>query len=334
MNSRIKITLEGEFQGHRDRVWDAEWSSDGKRVASVSGDKSIRVWRRGADTTFTSEVELHDAHEKTVRRCAWHPREEAFACASFDGSVSVWDKGSGADWVASATLEGHENEVKGVSWNRDGSLLATCGRDKTVWVWAVSRGAGDEREYDCLAVLRSHTQDVKCVFWHPREDTLFSASYDNTLRAWRAAPDTDEWVCAAELDGAHTSTVWGGACAPAGDELVSCSDDSTVVFWARADGAWRATQIVSGLFDTRPVYGVAWSPDGLVACAGGDNSIKLLARDGPAGKFALAAEMKNAHESDVNSVAWCPVPEADGSRLLVSAGDDNTVKLWRVSVNP
>ena len=82
-------------------------------------------------------------------------------------------------------------------------MLATCSRDKSVWVWSVE----DDGDFECMSVLNGHTQDVKAVRWHPHDRVFVSCSYDDTLRFWALEADEDDFAVDTVLTG-HTSTVW------------------------------------------------------------------------------------------------------------------------------
>ena len=171
--------------------------------ASCGEDKTIRLWINDNQDEWAMKAVLSDGHSRTIRDVSFSPCGNLLASASFDATVSIWDKKDG-NFECNSTLEGHENEVKSVAWSVSGNFLATCSRDKSVWVWECSQNG---EEFDCAAVLNLHTQDVKKVVWHPHQELLASASYDNTIKMYKEDPADNDWVCTATLQ-SHSSTVW------------------------------------------------------------------------------------------------------------------------------
>ena len=201
------------------------------------------------------------------------------ATGSFDASAGIWEKdeneedgeGEGltqdggnaegvekeeeeGEWRFSIVLDGHESEIKSLAWSTGGNLLATCSRDKSVWIWEdVSGGTGGEGDYETGAVMQAHEGEVKSVAWHPEEEVLVSGSYDDEIRIWKEdAIGGDDWGCVAVLRG-HEGTVWEVGWERveaivsgeeedqdwierrrvAGPRIVSCSDDGTVRIWRK-----------------------------------------------------------------------------------------------------
>lgn len=82
-------------------------------------------------------------HAKTVRAISWSPSGETLATASFDSNIGIWEQEATGDdnefskgeWECASLLEGHETECKSVAYSSSGTLLASCSRDKTVWIW-------------------------------------------------------------------------------------------------------------------------------------------------------------------------------------------------------
>lgn len=344
-------------------------------VATCSSDKTIRVYSL---TNFTLLSTISGGHKRSVRTCAWKPHvrgESVLATGSFDKTVGIWrrwdsygqaemgslgtEKGirNGADndesaeddeeeeeWRFAVLLDGHDSEVKSVSWSPSGMLLATCSRDKSIWLWE-DLDDGDNN-FETVAVLQDHSGDVKCVAWHPLEECLASASYDDTIRLWRE--DLDDWGQVACIKG-HGGTVWfidweGVDNVPraagdpsslaaewkekhalSGPRLVSCSDDRTVRVWRRVlkesgdsgvihptgpDENWEEEAVLPQTHDLS-VYAVAWSKrTGLVATVGADGRIavfeeRFVPGSGLRTEWANVATVHGGHGIyEINHVSW------------------------------
>ncbi|KAK3343917.1 WD40-repeat-containing domain protein [Lasiosphaeria hispida] len=300
--------------------------------------------------TLSKHSVLSGGHARSVRAATWQPGlapgKLRLVTGSFDATAGLWswdggmerevtanggeEEGNGEEWEFNLVLEGHENEVKGVAFNPSGQYLATCSRDKSVWIWedvGVAGGDGEDDdggEWETVAVLNEHEGDVKAVAWCPdvpgrtghsrySADVLATASYDNTVRIWREDSD-GEWVCVSVLEG-HDATVWGLQWEPKPKDdktfprLMTFSADATIRVWTlqqdEEDEEAERQEASSNAF--RPAWG------------GIPNTMRRELRE----EWECTAILPKAHTREVYSATW-----SAGSSLVASTGSDGIIALY------
>ena len=323
-------------------------------------------------STLSSHSTLTGGHSRSVRSAAWKPglppHKLCLVTGSFDSTAGLWrwdgeNEGGGGDvlereitsssvraggaggddddggggggdkeWEFTLVLEGHDSEVKSCVFSPSGAYLATCSRDKSVWIWEDIGATEADDEWETVAVLNEHEGDVKAVAWCPdlpsrnasargvggggvyAPDVLASASYDNTVRVWREDGDA-EWVCVAVLEG-HGGTVWGVQWEPRErpgggfPRLMSWSADGTIRIWTlREDEA--------GEGDGEAAAG------GTGHRGGGLGGIPNTMRRSLKEDWACTAVLPQLHTGDVYSAAW-----SAENGLIASTGSDGTLALY------
>jgi WD40 repeat protein len=129
-------------KGHSRLVNSLAFSSDGKRLATLSRDNTVKVW----DVQTGQELLTLEARSRTVGSVAFNPDGKRLASSNSSpkgsdtrspGDVRVWDAQTGQELL---TLKGHTADVTSVVFSPDGKRLASAARDDTVKVWDVQTG--------------------------------------------------------------------------------------------------------------------------------------------------------------------------------------------------
>jgi WD40 repeat protein len=313
----MKVKVEKSLQ-LTSEIWQVKWNKKGDIIGACTSDKEIKFWKYH-DFSF---IEGLDEHTRAVRSIDFS-YSDMLASASFDASIMIW-KYADTSYEYISTLEGHESEVKCVSWCNVAPLLATCSRDRSVWIWEYD----DDDDFQCIAVLQEHIQDVKFVKWHPNKELLASASYDNSIKLYTDADG--DWECFQTLTG-HSSTVWSLSFNSDGNLMCSVGDDKSIRIWkADGDHFYKCISLVENLH-SRPIYCVDWSPiHNLIVTGSGDNSINVLKWDNNDYSVTLVGKCENAHSADINAVEWNPSVEF--SNHFCSCADDGKIIEWSVDL--
>ena len=219
------------------------------------------------------------------------------------------------------TLAGHAAEVWGVTYNPDGTQLATSSWDGTIKLWESTSGLE-------LLTLSGHAGPVFGLDYSPDGTRLATASADGTVKVW----DVELGETLFTLSD-HGDLVFDVTFSPNGNYLVTGSVDQTAKIWAAETGKTLLT--LSGYKGF--INYVAFSPNGNLVAAGGD--------DGTVRIWDVATLLHRNLAASTDTSGWesvslqvgggahnAPSFSPDGKRL-VTGTESGLVKVWDVEAS-
>jgi len=116
------------------------WSPDGTRVATVSQDRTARIWDGPAAPgpprlppySILASCTL-SGHQDPATDVAFHPIRPQLFTTSADGTVRVWPLAGGP---AEHVLAGHNGAVTGIAFSPGGEFFITSSADGTARIWS------------------------------------------------------------------------------------------------------------------------------------------------------------------------------------------------------
>jgi WD40 repeat protein len=252
------------------RIWSVCFSADGRHVITGGFDGSIRLWnvdsgkeiRRSRPNGF----EPHFNGDSDFVRSVVVSREGKLVLSGGDDRlVKLWNEATGQEI---RTFAGHDHFVWSVALSRNSKLALSGSLDKTIRLWDVATGKQ-------LQVLRGHKDTVLSVAFTPDARHALSGSTDKTLILWDLESGTH--VVFPQMHNGYVNSV---AVSPDGRRALSGSHDGTVRVWDLHAG--KELRVLEGHTDqtkrdnlqeapVRPVWHVAFSPDGRLALSCGED---------------------------------------------------------------
>lgn len=217
------------------------------------------------------------------------------------------------------SLPGHTGPIYDVSFDADGSHLATAGGDRTARLW--DRTA--DGSYRVVSTLSGYGNYLTSTAFDPNRPLLATGSGDGTLRVWDiGAPARPRQVT---VTTPGHGTVYLVRFTPDGRHLAASSDDGSVTVYRVDDsGALAGTAVLAA--HAGAVRTLAYSPDGRLLATGGDDRVVRLWDNRDPDHPTPTGPPITGFPNITHSVAF----DAGGHTLAVT-GDSPDAQLWDVA---
>jgi len=312
--------------GHEDSVHDAQMDYYGKRLATCSSDRTVKIFEVNPNGTHKLIASLR-GHEGPVWQLSWsHPKHgNLLASCSYDKKVIIWKEESSDTWKKVYEHTTHESSVNSLEWapHEFGCLLACASSDGSISIISCRDGSWEAKK-----VSGAHSVGCNAVSWCPAippnvsifkappaegdsdykanlVKRLATAGCDNLVKIWKYVEDEEKWIEEQKLE-VHSDWVRDVAWAPSiglpKQYIASCSQDRKVIIWTNpGDGStnhWSPQ--VLGQFDDI-VWHVSWSTMGnILAVSVGDKQTSLW-KENLDGKWVCISEVNPATSSSNRS---------------------------------
>ncbi|EDV25901.1 uncharacterized protein TRIADDRAFT_24138, partial [Trichoplax adhaerens] len=298
---------------HQDMLHDAQLDYYGKRLATCSSDRSIRVFDVDQNGQYFLSSTLIN-HEGPVWQVAWsHPMfGNLLASCSYDCKVIIWAENN-KKWSNLYTYTGHDSSVNSVCWApiEYGIILASGSSDGSIAIISNTDG-----NWSAKKISNAHTIGCNAVSWAPSVDAgslfdvkgdpkpnvkrLVTGGCDYKVNIWKEIDG--EWKLDQSLDG-HSDWVRDVAWAPnigvSVSTIASCGEDGRVIIWTKEeDNSEREWTSKILLQLDKPIWHVSWSVTGnILAVSSSDNKVSLW-KEGLNGDWVCIDDVKKTEVTE------------------------------------
>ncbi|KAL1916430.1 uncharacterized protein VTP21DRAFT_5621 [Calcarisporiella thermophila] len=280
-----------EYRGHKSKVHTVHWNCEGRKLASGSVDKTVRIWTpdRGTDVRYSYELK---GHTDSVDQLRWDPTHpDRLATASCDGTVRIWDQRQAK---CNHIIQTNGENIN-ICWSADGTKIAVGNKEDVI-------NFIDAQTFKIEKTLKNNVE-INEITWNKKGDLFFMTTGQGTVKVLEYP----------SLKLLHTIRAHGINCYcleldPTGRYLATGSADSLVSLWDMKE--FTCLRTIDQL--DWPVRTISFSHDGrFLASASEDLVIDISDVETGLSVFKIPCT------AAINTVSWHP-----SRYYLAYAGDD------------